>query len=99
MKDKGRIALDWAYLMNNTYIDDGLNSDGSSSGKKKSISKFNQGEGKPTDNDIYCTRPTVVLHHGLCGDSTSEHIIHLAGISQYSIYLNPLIPPLLSNLF
>jgi predicted alpha/beta-fold hydrolase len=96
MKDKGRIALDWAYLMNNTYIDDCLNSAASSSSKKNSIYKFKQGEGKPTDDDIDSTMPTVVLHHGLCGDSTSEHIIHLAGIFQYSTHLNPLIPLLLS---
>lgn len=85
MEDRGHIALDWAYLIYNTEIDDSLNcaTTATSSSKKSAIAsgfsyKCKNGEGKPTDMDCDTTLPTIILHHGLCGDSTSEHIIHLA---------------------
>ena len=64
-KDGAQVALDWAY-----------------SSKSKRTQRL-QALNKPCqiDRDSLSEdsrMPTIVLHHGLCGDSSSEHIVLLA---------------------
>ena len=88
VQDGGLVALDWITLshpsLSSAVIPEQRSSTASISsrrsdinpGDKNSISASDSDRDEETDSlsDI----PTIILHHGLCGDAASEHIVFMA---------------------
>ena len=67
VEDGETIALDWVVQNRKNDIQKGAGGGNSTSCSERAF-----------DSERNSTVPTLILHHGLCGDSSSEHIVFMA---------------------
>ena len=67
VEDEETIALDWVVQNRKNDIQKGDGGGNSTSCSERAF-----------DSEENSTVPTLILHHGLCGDSSSEHIVFMA---------------------
>ena len=86
VQDGGLVALDWITLSHLPSTPAPEPGTGTGTGSRTSNTGTTSGnmntDTNPIDRDIGMDSasdvPTIILHHGLCGDSSSEHIVFMA---------------------